>query len=951
MSRPKRPGEARRCLGLATPAANAVVPATFAPASNEYQVAVTGTFTGATDTTVIVTAGGGHSKLATITANTFTATVVVVPGPNTIDVGVARRDGTTDLATRSFTAVLPPLVVLTSPIQCAQLPVPANITFTADALSRGGTIAKVEFSEQGVIVGTATAPPYSFTHTLTQVGSRSLAAVATDSTGQTANSAVTVSCTSPPPTVALTSPTPGSVIRAGAPIAFAANASTTAAGGSIATVEFLINGSVVANDTTAPYSASVNASGSGTQSLSARAIDNLGVSTTSAPVSISVTANASPTVTLDQPTTGQSIAAGSMVNLAATATDSDGSIAKVEFFANDVLIATDTTAPYTATWTATGTGSVTLTARATDNDGATTNSAGVTVNLVSNLPPSVTLTSPANNAIFTAPTSIVLAATASDADGSVAKVEFFAGMQLLATVTAAPYTTTWSNVLPGNYTVIATATDDNGATTSAQAMIAVGGVSVAITSLMSGQAFIAPASFALSATAATSAGTIVSVQLFDGAQSLGTFTNNVTPLAVTLPLTAVAAGMHTYTAKATTSSGGVVTSTPVTISVGAGPTVSVASPGNNSIAIAPALIHLSAIADGAGSAITKVEYFNGNTLIGTATAPPYDFSWPGVAVGTYTLKARVTTGGNLTSDSAPVAITVIAAPILTFDAGQNGRTVNEDFTQLTGTVQAPPNSAISISGISGGAGGIAVITPDGKFFVNELPLAEGANTFTVQVTTQDNQSANQTLTLNRMGSAGFKVSMSSGEGFAPLKVTFKVEDLGPAPLTHPFEVIEFDLNGDGIADYVATSLAAANFTATIPAGIANVRVTIKARDTNQNLVTIYTTDRKVYAFDSLVRYNMVKAVYGDMLARLTAGSIDQAVNLITETTREQFRAFFNSRGTNLAADVAALGQLTSGSVSNGHANLLLTRMEGADKFGYYIYLIRDGDGIWRVDGM
>ena len=129
------------------------------------------------------------------------------------------------------------------------------------------------------------------------------------------------------------------------------------------------------------------------------------------------------------------------------------------------LIATRSAAPYTATWTAVGSGSVTLTARATDNDGATTTSAGVAVIVVTNQAPTVTLTSPANGASFTAPTSIMLAASASDADGTIAKVEFFVGTQLLATVTAAPYTFTWNNVLPGNYTIIAKATDDKGAAT------------------------------------------------------------------------------------------------------------------------------------------------------------------------------------------------------------------------------------------------------------------------------------------------------------------------------------------------------------------------------------------------------------------------------------------------------------------------------------------------------
>ena len=143
----------------------------------------------------------------------------------------------------------------------------------------------------------------------------------------------------------------------------------------------------------------------------------------------------------------------------------------------------------------------------------------------------------------------------------------------------------------------------------------------------------------------------------------------------------------------------------------------------------------------------------------------------------------------------------------------------------------------------------------------------------------------------------------------------------------------------------------ANITANFPVGLTTVRITIKARDVNMNLVTVYTTEKRIYGVDPVVRYNLVKGVYRDMLARLTSGNVDLAVGLITELLRDQFRIVFVSRGANLAADVAALGKLESGNVSPDHANLLITRDEAGDKFGYYVYLVRAADGIWRIDGM
>lgn len=92
-----------------------------------------------------------------------------------------------------------------------------------------------------------------------------------------------------------------------------------------------------------------------------------------------------------------------------------------------------------------------------------------------NQPPTVSLTSPANGAGFTAGSTITLDATASDSDGTVSKVEFYNGSTLLNTDTSSPYSYSWTNVPAGSYTLTAVATDNSGAVTGS------GGVSVNVT--------------------------------------------------------------------------------------------------------------------------------------------------------------------------------------------------------------------------------------------------------------------------------------------------------------------------------------------------------------------------------------------------------------------------------------------------------------------------------------
>lgn len=93
-----------------------------------------------------------------------------------------------------------------------------------------------------------------------------------------------------------------------------------------------------------------------------------------------------------------------------------------------------------------------------------------------NQSPVVSITSPANNATFTAPATVTIQASASDPDGSVTKVEFFNGGAKLGEATASPYGYTWNNVANGTYMLTAKATDNGGAvTTSSTVTIVVGG--------------------------------------------------------------------------------------------------------------------------------------------------------------------------------------------------------------------------------------------------------------------------------------------------------------------------------------------------------------------------------------------------------------------------------------------------------------------------------------------
>jgi hypothetical protein len=266
-----------------------------------------------------------------------------------------------------------------------------------------------------------------------------------------------------PPTVSLSAPANGATFIAPATVSLAATA--TDSDGSVTKVDFYNGTTLLASDTSSPYTFNWNNVAAGSYTLKAIATDNAGAPTTSASVNVMVGANTPPAVSLTSPSSGSSFMAPATTTVAATATDANGAIARVDFYAGSTLLGTDTSSPYAVSWSNVPAGSYVLTAKATDNAGVSATSAGVSVTVAANQAPMVSLTSPSSGASFAAPASIGLTASASDVDGTVQKVEFYNGPTLLGASATSPFSFTWSNVPAGSYSISAVARDNLGATT------------------------------------------------------------------------------------------------------------------------------------------------------------------------------------------------------------------------------------------------------------------------------------------------------------------------------------------------------------------------------------------------------------------------------------------------------------------------------------------------------
>jgi glucose/arabinose dehydrogenase len=176
-------------------------------------------------------------------------------------------------------------------------------------------------------------------------------------------------------------------------------------------------------------------------------------------------ADVPPTVAISSPTDGASFAAPAIVPITATASDSDGSVTNVSFFDGATFLGGTNNTPYTVT-ASLASGAHALTAVATDDGGLSTTSTVVNVTVSApNVPPSVTLTNPANNSVFGNTDSVTIGASVTNGVGTVTNVQFFDGPVLLHSFSVPPYsfTTAPFTFALGLHTLTAVASDNVGA--------------------------------------------------------------------------------------------------------------------------------------------------------------------------------------------------------------------------------------------------------------------------------------------------------------------------------------------------------------------------------------------------------------------------------------------------------------------------------------------------------
>ena len=322
-----------------------------------------------------------------------------------------------------------PVVTLTAPTNNATIIVPPAISLTANVVSNGNIITGVQFYYNGNnLIGQTINPPYSFNWANPVTGNYSVFARATYNGGSVADSPATVI----------------TVINTNVNFGFETP--------SIGSGNYQYNPSVPGwTFSGAPGNGSgLIANGSGfsnpnaPQGVQAAFVQSYG---SISQMLYGFTPGTSYTITYSAAQRAGANQHGGeswnvMIDGTAITTNNPGGTAYVNYTATFVATAFTHTLSFVGTDLAGGDNTVFL-----DN---------VRISPpISQMPPSVVLTSPANNAVFSAENPVNLAATVSTNGNAIVGVQFYSNTSNLITQVSAPYIYAWSNANAGASTVFA----------------------------------------------------------------------------------------------------------------------------------------------------------------------------------------------------------------------------------------------------------------------------------------------------------------------------------------------------------------------------------------------------------------------------------------------------------------------------------------------------------------
>ncbi|HDL14952.1 MAG TPA: hypothetical protein ENH28_02160 [Euryarchaeota archaeon] len=228
---------------------------------------------------------------------------------------------------------------------------------------------------------------------------------------------------------------------------------------------------------------------------------------------------------------------------------------------------------------------------------------------------------------------------------------------------------------------------------------------------------------------------------------------------------------------------------------------------------------------------------------------------------------------------------------------------------------------------------------NGKFFVNHVPLQEGQNTITASAVDTEGDTATTSIDVNAVTTDPYVTLNANIEsGIAPLETYFSVSTSIPNSVAS----YDFDYEGDAVIDYTGATFDNISFTYNSE-GIYYPTITVTDDQSN-----IYTDTIAIVVLSETELDALLQAKWDGMKTALGNQDINGGLALFLSSSQERYGNIFTTLFDYLPDIVLNMQDIERIYIEEGIAQYRIKKVEAVGEVTYYIYFVRDENGIWKI---
>jgi hypothetical protein len=229
-----------------------------------------------------------------------------------------------------------------------------------------------------------------------------------------------------------------------------------------------------------------------------------------------------------------------------------------------------------------------------------------------------------------------------------------------------------------------------------------------------------------------------------------------------------------------------------------------------------------------------------------------------------------------------------------------------------------------------------------QFIANNIPLADGLNTITVTATDTAGNTATTSITVNAVTTGNYiELSANPESGISPLEVTLKIDG--------SFSITNSTITYTGPAQPETLYSSADEYRLRLTTeGVYYFTANVTGPDSN-----VYQDTVAVVVLNQITLDALLRAKWEGMKTALGNQDVSGAINYFLESSKVRYQNAFNVIIDDLPQIISGMQNIEMIYLKDNVAKYRIYRVHDINgtpqNITYYIYFVRDANGVWKID--